>query len=313
MGLEHAGMKVVWQVEINDYCNERLQRRWPDVTKYGDVRDCHGAEACPTLADADRTWKLQPQGSIKEQRRWLGNSCPNCLAPVDLICGGFPCQDVSLAGKRTGLEGKRTTLWSEFARLIRELRPKWVLAENVPGLYSANNGRFFGNILRDLAESGYDAEWDCIPAAAVGAPHRRYRVFIVAYRQNQYGKWSISKGNQTEQSEGTFGDRSSLSQFVADANRTGLAEWQGSIFAKGTFPALDRCDWWTTEPRLGELVDGISPELARGFIRLVKGCPDRVNKLRALGNAVVPQVIEWIGRRIIQVDNEMRVNENTTS
>jgi len=90
-----------------------------------------------------------------------------------------------MAGKRAGLEGKRSTLWSEFARIIRELKPGWVLVENVPGLLSSDGGRFFGGILRDLAESGYDAEWNCISAAAFGAPHRRERVFFIAYSNGE--------------------------------------------------------------------------------------------------------------------------------
>ena len=150
LGLERAGMICKWQVEVNDYATKVLEKHWPDVARFRDVREC-GAHN---------------------------------LEPVDLICGGFPCQDVSLAGKRAGLEGERTTLWSEFARIIREIRPRWVLAENVPGLLSSDSGRFFGRVLGDLAACGYDAEWDTIPACAVGAPHRRYRVFVVARRND---------------------------------------------------------------------------------------------------------------------------------
>ena len=150
LGLERAGHECVAHSEIDPYCERVYQRHWPGSLNLGDITEIE----------------------------------PETIPPADLWCGGFPCQDVSLAGKRAGLQGKRTTLWSEFARLIRELRPRWVLAENVPGLFSANNGRFFGNILRDLAESGYDAEWDTITALAVGAPHRRYRVFIVARRND---------------------------------------------------------------------------------------------------------------------------------
>src|SRR5690606_28720166 len=86
------------------------------------------------------------------------------LAPVDLICGGFPCQDISVAGKGAGLDGERSGLWVEFARIVRELRPRFVVVENVPALLA----RGFGRVLGDLAACGYDAEWDCIPAAAVG-------------------------------------------------------------------------------------------------------------------------------------------------
>ena len=159
LGLERAGMRCGWQVEIDDYCTWVLEKHWPNVQRYGDVREC---------------------GSHN-------------LAPVDLICGGFPCQDVSHAGERKGLkEGTRTGLWYEFARIIRELRPRWVLAENVPGLLSVDSGRGMGTVLRDLAACGYDAEWDCIPAAAFGAPHLRYRVFIVAHHRGS-GRWQDAR------------------------------------------------------------------------------------------------------------------------
>jgi len=144
LGLERAGMQVKWQVEIDDYCQRVLAKHWPDVKRYGNVQEC---------------------GDNLEQ--------------VDLICGGFPCQPVSCAGQRKGDADDRW-LWPEFRRIVRILRPRWVLAENVPGLLSIDAGRLFGDVLRDLAESGYDAEWDCIPAATVGAPHIRYRVFILA-------------------------------------------------------------------------------------------------------------------------------------
>lgn len=97
--------------------------------------------------------------------------------PIDMVAGGFPCQDVSHSGGRAGIKGEFSGLWSHFARLIRELRPRFVIVENVPGLLN----RGMGDVLGDLAASGYDAEWDCIPAAALGAPHLRARIWILAY------------------------------------------------------------------------------------------------------------------------------------
>jgi len=144
LGLERAGMTCRWQVEIDPYCLAVLRKHWPDVPKYGDIRALTGDE----------------------------------LEPVDLICGGFPCQPVSLAGRRRGAADERW-LWPEFARLLRVLRPRFALLENVPGLLA---GGGMAEVLGDLAALGFDAEWDCIPAAAVGAPHLRYRVFICAYR-----------------------------------------------------------------------------------------------------------------------------------
>ena len=156
LGLEWAGMEVVWQVEIDDWCRSLLGKRFPNVAQYADIKECRN------------------------------------MPSVDLICGGFPCQDVSLAGKRKGLrDGTRTGLWQEMARIIREVGPRWVLAENVPGLLSAvgvdgQRGEAFGTVLRDLDKMGYDAEWCVLSAGALGAPHRRERVFVVAWRRESF-------------------------------------------------------------------------------------------------------------------------------
>ena len=143
LGLERAGLgPVVWQAENDPYCLRVLEKHWPDVRRYTDVRQVDENTGRP-----------------------------------DIICGGFPCQDLSYAGKGAGIDGARSGLWSEFIRVVRLFRPAFVVVENVPALL----GRGMGRVLRDLAACGYDAEWDCIPAAAVGAPHRRDRIFIVAY------------------------------------------------------------------------------------------------------------------------------------
>jgi hypothetical protein len=128
LGLERAGMRVLWHCEQDPFCRAVLKRHWPDNPCFPDVREVRGAE----------------------------------VPRVDLLCGGFPCQDVSAAGRRAGILGERSGLWAEFARLVRELRPRYVLVENVPGLLV----RGLGDVLGDLADDGYDAEWDGIPAAA---------------------------------------------------------------------------------------------------------------------------------------------------
>jgi DNA (cytosine-5)-methyltransferase 1 len=233
LGLERAGMICKWQVEIDEYCQKVLAKHWPDVQRYGDIQKVFA------------------------------------LRKVDLICGGFPCQDISYAGKGAGIEGARSGLWSEYARIIRLVRPRYVLVENVPALL----GRGIGVVLGDLAESGYDAEWDCIPAAAVGAPHRRERVWIVAHTDNagpqrrdspilseRASKWTSGQGRPSRilaYSEGKRGSDQDARQF------------------------------WIAEPDVG---------------RVAHGVPRRVDRLKALGNAVVPQVAEWIGRRILERD-----------
>ena len=152
LGLERTGgFETVAFCEIEDYPRRVLAKHWPGVPCYDDVRTL--------TADA-----LRRDGIA-----------------VDVICGGFPCQDVSFAGKRAGLEGARSGLWREYARLIGELRPRFVIVENVPGLLNLG----MGAVLGDLASLGYDATWDCIPASAVGAPHRRDRVWIIANARGQ--------------------------------------------------------------------------------------------------------------------------------
>ncbi len=226
LGFERAGMYCKWQVEINPFAQKVLKKHWPSVPLFGDVRD------------------------VGKQN----------LEPVDVVCGGFPCQDVSLAGKRKGLKGSRSTLWSEFARIICEIRPQWVVVENVPGLFTSDSGRFFSKILWELSKMGYDAEWGVIPASYFGAYHQRKRVFIVAYYASNDDGGSRQEGRtQVEFRDFFRGNR-----------------------AKGK---------WIREPRLGRVADGV---------------PTRVDKsrLKGLGNAVVPQVAEFIGKRIVEFERQ---------
>jgi DNA (cytosine-5)-methyltransferase 1 len=145
LGLERAGMRTVAFCEADERKRAFLADAWPHIPCFPDVAALRGRDI--------------------EGRA------------IDIIAGGFPCQDVSHAGRRAGIEGERSGLWVEFCRLIRELRPRYALVENVPGLLS----RGMGEVLADLAASGYDAEWDCVPAAAVGAPHLRARIWLLAY------------------------------------------------------------------------------------------------------------------------------------
>lgn len=213
LGLERTGgFKTVAFCEIDPYCQKVLKKHWSDVPCYDDIRELTGIEA-------------------------------------DVICGGFPCQDISLAGRRAGLDGARSGLWGELFRLVCELRPRYAIVENTPGLLSLGMDRVLG----DLASVGYDAEWDCIPAAAVGAPHLRDRIWIVAYAAGSKRKrfWPKSCWQP---------DR--------------LANHRG----------------WPTEPGVGRVVHGLS---------------GRVDRIRALGNAVVPQIPELIGRAILEAEKEI--------
>ena len=143
LGLERAGMRTIAFCEIEPFCRAVLKKHWPNVPIFEDVRKLTAGDVLGT----------------------------------DVICGGFPCQDISLMGKRAGLSGSRSGLWDEYRRLIGEIRPRYAIVENVAALL----GRDFGRILGELSELGYDAEWDIVPAAAVGAPQFRERIWILAY------------------------------------------------------------------------------------------------------------------------------------
>jgi DNA (cytosine-5)-methyltransferase 1 len=157
LGYERAGFQILWQCEPEPFCRAALAKHWPGVPCFMDVREIHAPGVC-------------------------GGICENCVPPVDVLIGGFPCQDVSDAGQRKGIDGERSGLWKEYARLIRELRAhglRGVGIENVAGLFV----RGIDTVLADLAEIGMDAEWEVVRASDpdIGAPHRRARVFIVAY------------------------------------------------------------------------------------------------------------------------------------
>lgn len=143
LGFERAGMKCLWQVEQNQFCQKILAEHWPNVPKYNDVHE-------------------------------VGK---HNLKRVNVICGGFPCQDISDAGKREGLSGERSGLWFEYHRIIRELRPDFTVIENVSALLV----RGLDSILCGLAEIGYDAEWQTLSARVFGYPHKRERMFIIGY------------------------------------------------------------------------------------------------------------------------------------
>jgi len=241
LGLERAGMKVIWQVEIDPFCQKVLQKHFPDCQLYGDI----------TKLDF------------------------TTLPKVDLICGGFPCQDVSFAGKRKGLnDGTRSGLWSHFFNAICGLRPRFVFIENVPGLLSLGGDRVLG----DLASIGYDAEWETIPASAFGAPHLRFRVAIVAHtsstcNDSNVGNGGIFDGREQKQDFGC----SYWKQLELLDSKESPSKWQHKGYFSNPRPLLLRND------------DGLS-------------CG--VDRLKSLGNAVVPQWAEWIGRQIVEFDND---------
>ena len=338
MGLERTGgFETVAFCEIEPFPRKVLAKHWPEVPQYDDVR---------TLT-AER---LAADGIA-----------------VDVICGGFPCQDISTAGKGAGLAGERSGLWSEIARLVGELRPAYVIVENVSALL----GRGLGTVLADLAALRYDAEWHCIPASHVGAPHRRDRIWIVAYPtvmqcngchdnagNGLESKSSTKLGNgggaealadtghagllqrgfngddssQGGQLRGVCGDvlsRREQSEVLADADEQGLQgrKWSGSPSPKGQPGGhAPECSCDVADPvskrqqRSGASWDASNstPLIQRKAIdafngrignewaiepdvgRVANGVPDRPHRLKGLGNAVVPQIPELIGRAILE-------------
>jgi DNA (cytosine-5)-methyltransferase 1 len=292
LGLERSGgFQTVAFCEIEPYCRAVLKKHWPDVPCYDDVRTLTAARlaADGIIAPVDdaecshgASWgngsasKFQAGG--ERQTAFVGGSGQYChvWSGIDAICGGFPCQDISVAGKGAGIEGERSGLWSEYARIIGEVRPRIVIVENVAAML----GRGLSRVLGDLATLGFDAEWHCIPASAVGAPHRRDRLWIVAYADA--GGHERSRGILSENINASRGpDSRNGGEDVADTarkhvNGTGIAgpRW-------GQEPP--NRDWWFIEPNVG---------------RVAHGVPTRVDRLRSLGNAVVPQIPEIIGRAI---------------
>jgi DNA (cytosine-5)-methyltransferase 1 len=262
LGLERTGgFETVAFCEIDPFCRRVLAKHWPDVPCYEDVREL-----------------------TAERLRADGIS-------VDVICGGFPCQDISEAGLRTGLSGERSGLWKDYARLIGELRPRYVIVENVSELL--RDGYGMGDVLGDLAQVGYDAEWHSIPALAVGADHIRERIWIVAYPDSS-GAFEVHQRGRIE-CQAQMGE--DAAQDHADADRARLSRWlpAGTIAEDARAISARLGLALSAAPAFPGLDGAGSPVLGRGE----NGIPDRVDRMHALGNSVVPQIPEIIGRALL--------------
>jgi DNA (cytosine-5)-methyltransferase 1 len=260
LGFERCGMECKWQVEINDYAQKVLAKHWPKVHRERDIRECSARN----------------------------------LDWVDVIAGGFPCQDISYAGLGAGLDGERSGLFFEAVRLVRELQPRAVVLENVAALLTRGLDRVLGT----LAEIGYDAEWHCIPAAYVGAPHIRDRVFVIAYARCQLRESRTSKRPRSDPQAkrgSAAKDDKRCGEDVADTDGRRFSrdekcngDQEESSIATSRRDNANRCsgsDWWAVEPDIRRVAHGI---------------PARVDRLRGLGNAVVPQVAELVGKMVLQ-------------
>lgn len=239
LGFERAGFKTSWQVEIDPYCQKVLSKNFPEAERFGDIREC---------------------GSHN-------------LKPVDVICGGFPCQDISHSGNMAGIDGKRSGLWSEYKRILRILRPRYALIENVAALVGLGLER----VLCDLAEIGFDAEWQIVSAADIGAAHWRERVWILAYPR--YEGIYERRINSDALSSGQF--LCGTSRYVLPGKQSisdeVLDECRGTLAGSHSH--------WSVESSVARVVDGL---------------PGRLDRIRGLGNSVVPQIPEMYARRIKQ-------------
>lgn len=249
LGLERAGMQCVWQVEKDEFCRKILAKHWPSIPQFDDI--------CTFPPSKNNPKKYQ----------------------CDLLAGGFPCQDVSTTSTTSatkGIHGERTGLWTEYIRTISVLRPRYVLMENVTGLFHYNIERIFGA----MAEIGYDSEWQIIPASAFGAPHNRNRIFILAYPSGTFLERIITDSSRQRSSSGYKGNQK-------NGDRKGVCTNIRSNTSHGTTKS-----WWSVEPKMDRMVYGISRRMVRPAIK-------------ALGNAVVPQVAQWIGEQILKADKTL--------
>ena len=299
LGLYWAGWRFDehYFSEVDPYCVELYQKRFPDAIPLGDIKEID----CAKL----------PEGE------WV-------------ITGGFPCQDISCAGKGEGIQASRSGLWFEMWRVIRELRPRWVVAENV----GAITNRGLGAVINSLAKIGYDCEWQDIRASDMGAPHKRERIWIVAYpsstrewtknsriqseKQTLYiknGKRFRNGFNTSSQNVANTGLQrpqeyeeqtarlEQCSQDVADTEY--LWELQSQGCKQNERRWISDKSWWAVEPDVGCLVDGLPDGLGRFEGRVSAKSHKRVDQLKGLGNSVIPQIPELLFRRIKYLQEQM--------
>lgn len=259
LGLEWAGLgPVQWQVEKDPYCRRVLAKHWPDVPRFADVTTV---------------------------RR---------LPYVDLVCGGFPCQDVSAAGRGGGLKGDRSSLWWYFAAIVARVRPRFVVVENV----ASGARRWLPPVRRHLHVLGYDSTAYALAACDVGAPHLRKRIFVVAHsfggalrldEQRQPPGWADELPHEGQALPPLDGGAGPLADadgegplcVVGAGHGGGRRPGDGGAAGRGRVPRRA----WAAEPEVG---------------RVAHGVPDRLARLSALGNAVVPQCAEVIGHIILE-------------
>lgn len=280
LGLEQAGMKVVFQCEINKFCQKVLKKHWPNVTLHSDINEVNSED----IPEDAQIW-----------------------------CGGFPCQDLSLAnqGKRKGLDGERSGLFYKYAELIKSNKPRWVIIENVPGLLNSHQGKDFQILLEKLDELGYGVSWRVFDAKYFGTPQRRRRVYIVASLGNLRSSQVLFESDPFE-----ITHRSGLGKrkTIARENGEGLHEanlyviQHASIGRKSSAGPQAKGyrndgEAYTLDSR--GAADAVCSTSNAFRVRKTSRLPASLdgNRYRAVGNAVCVHIVKWIGERILNVDN----------
>lgn len=267
IGFERQGFHTEWFVEYEPYAQAILRKNFPDAKIYGDIKEID--------------FRTVPK--------------------VDILTGGFPCQDISNAGKRAGIKGSRSSLWKYYCEAIRILRPRYAIIENVAALA----GRGLNVVLADLAQIGYDAEWYVISASSVGAHHQRQRLFIIAYPSSDGFNSSEGspRGEVLLRSDQERNDEKILEgcgqEQQLDVEQDGSVQHVSDSNCKGLqrgCPSSDRrrergsmAGYWSAEPDVGRVAHGIS---------------NRMDRIKCLGNAVVPQVAEVIAKAIKEYEGD---------
>ena len=274
-GKEH---EIVSFVEIDPFCQKVLQKHWPDVPVYGDIKTYEHNETT-----------------------------------VDLLTGGFPCQGFSVAGKQRGKKDPRY-LWPEMLAIIKTVRPNWIIGENVEGIVKLA----LDTVLSDLESEGYTCQSFIIPACAVDAPHRRNRVWIVGHTINDTDRTNRRKKGKEDSIPKEHRETGCVMVFDRTSNdEEVLADTKG-IYVQGLQNGQGEKQFgggsrWLPEPSICELDDGLPPGLVRYRGRVATGVKDRVNKLKALGNSIVPQCVQPIMECIREIEDNKRRKERNDS
>lgn len=288
LGLERAGMEVVFQCEILKFGQKILKRHWPNVRLEGDITQVKASD----IPD-----------------------------DVDVFAGGFPCQDLSLAnqGKRKGLEGARSGLFYTYADLIEKKRPRWVFIENVPGLLNSAKGEDFRVVVSTLDELGYGVSWRVLDAKFFGTPQRRRRTYIVASLGTlgaaevlfEPGTNPISdkSSNRTRNFIAAGNDESLPESNVFSIQHAGIGR-RASAGPQGKGYRNDG-ETYTLDSRGSS--DAVCKTDASFGVRMSAGFSHGMDgdRFRAIGNAVCVPVIEWIGKRIVEADKKYYSNKDT--